>query len=105
MGVLRLRCGDCGFFADLVFAAIDYDYAARISPTTSTTIGTYSFTPEAEPTVRVTVSGTFGNGDVPNTALSDYYLGFGADETAVEVANCDKSIALEGLPMELQRVL
>jgi hypothetical protein len=59
--------------------------------TTSTTIGTYLFNPLAAYQVTgITISGTFGNGDVPNTALSDYFLGItGGDETAVGVAGCD----------------
>ena len=41
----------------------------------------------------VTISGTFGNGDNPTTALSDYYLGFSGNEEAVEVAGCDSILA------------
>jgi hypothetical protein len=67
-----------------------YDYVTTIpTPGQSTTIGTYTFTIPAADVTGITISGTFGNGDVPNTALSDYYLGFSGDETAVEVAACD----------------
>jgi len=67
-----------------------YDYSSTFPPTTSTTIGTFTFTiPTDNYVTGITLSGTFGNGDSPTTVLSDYYLGFSADETAVEVANCD----------------
>jgi hypothetical protein len=68
-----------------------YDYATTFpTPGDSTTIGTFTFTiPAGFSVAGITISGTFGNGDVPNTALSDYYLGFAGDETAVEVAACD----------------
>jgi hypothetical protein len=70
-----------------------YDFVTTTPPTGSTTIGTYTFTPftavELDSITGITISGTFGNGDVPTTALSDYFLGFAGDETAVEVAACD----------------
>jgi hypothetical protein len=68
-----------------------YDYDTTFpTPGQSTTIGTYTFAiPAGANVTGITISGTFGNGDVPNTALSDYYLGFSGDETAVEVAACD----------------
>jgi hypothetical protein len=66
-----------------------YDFATTF-PTGSTTIGTFTFSPTNPSGVTgITISGSFGNGDVPNTALSDYYLGFSGDLTAVEVAACD----------------
>jgi hypothetical protein len=66
-----------------------YDFSSTFPPSGSTTIGTYTFAPENGLPDAITISGTFGNGDVPVTALSDYYLGFAGDETAVEVAACD----------------
>jgi hypothetical protein len=69
-----------------------YDFVDTFPPAT-TTIGTYNFTPlELSQIVSITISGTFGNGDSPTTALSDYYLGFAGDETAVTVANCDSTV-------------
>jgi hypothetical protein len=71
-----------------------YDYDTTFPPTTYQNIGTFTFTiPSGFNVARITISGTFGNGDVPNTALSDYYLGFGGDEEAVEVASCDSMSA------------
>jgi len=71
-----------------------YDYATTFpTPGQSTTVGTFTFTPPAEGAAGITVSGSFGNGDVPNTALSDYYLGFAGNETAVEVSACDDILA------------
>jgi len=71
-----------------------YDYETTFpTPGQSTTIGTFTFTAPAEGAAAVTVSGSFGNGDVPTTALSDYYLGFAGNETAVQVAGCDDILA------------
>jgi hypothetical protein len=67
-----------------------YDYDTTFPPAGYQLIGTFAFSiPAGENVASITISGSFGNGDVPNTALSDYYLGFAGDETAVEVAACD----------------
>jgi len=67
-----------------------YDFVNTFPPAGSTTIGTFMFTiPTGEQVTGITISGTFGNGDSPTTALSDYFLGFSGHETAVPVANCD----------------
>ncbi len=67
-----------------------YDFVTTTPPAGSTTIGTFTFTiPAGEIAASITISGRFGNGDSGTTALSDYYLGFAGDETAVEVAACD----------------
>lgn len=67
-----------------------YDFVTTTPPSGSTTIGTFTFTiPAGESAASITISGSFGNGDSGTTALSDYYLGFAGDETAVEVAACD----------------
>jgi hypothetical protein len=67
-----------------------YDYATTFPSTASELIGTFTFTIPAGNTVGgITISGSFGNGDSPTTALSHYYLGFAGDEEAVEVAACD----------------
>jgi hypothetical protein len=71
-----------------------YDFVTTFPPSGSTTIGTFTFSVPGGATITgITISGAFGNGDSPTTALSDYYLGFGGDETAVEVANCDSIVA------------
>jgi hypothetical protein len=71
-----------------------YDFVTTFPPGGSTTIGTFTFSIPAGGTVAgVTISGAFGNGDSGTTALSDYYLGFSGDETAVEVASCDSILA------------
>jgi hypothetical protein len=71
-----------------------YDFAATFPPGGSTIIGTFTFTPfTPDADTAITISGSFGNGDVPTTALSDYYLGFSTDEAAVEVAACDSILA------------
>jgi hypothetical protein len=71
-----------------------YDYVTTLPPNTYQLIGTFSFSLPAGFSVGgITISGSFGNGDVPNTALSDYYLGFGGSEEAVEVASCDSTAA------------
>jgi hypothetical protein len=71
-------------------SADGYDFVSTFPPSGSTTIGTFTFSiPGGAVVTGITISGSFGNGDSPTTALSDYYLGFGGDETAVEVASCD----------------
>lgn len=71
-----------------------YDFVSTFPPAGSTTIGTYTFTiPTGMTVTGITISGAFGNGDSATTALSDYYLGFSGDETAVEVAACDNIAA------------
>jgi hypothetical protein len=67
-----------------------YDFVTTFPPAGSTTIGTFTFSiPLGDLVTGITISGAFGNADSPTTALSDYYLGFSGDETAVEVAMCD----------------
>jgi len=67
-----------------------YDYNSSFPPAGYQPIGTFTFTnPAGGTAANITISGSFGNGDVPNTALSDYYLGFAGDEEAVQVAACD----------------
>ena len=67
-----------------------YDFVTTFPPVGSTTIGTFTFSiPGGAAVTGITISGTFGNPDNGTTALSDYYLGFSGDETAVEVASCD----------------
>lgn len=70
-----------------------YDFVATFPPPGSTTIGTFTFSIPASEIVGMTISGTFGNGDSGTTALSDYFLGFSGNETAVEVASCDTILA------------
>jgi hypothetical protein len=67
-----------------------YDFVSTFPPSGSTTIGTFTFSiPSGVAVTGITISGTFGNPDSGTTALSDYYLGFSGDETAIEVAGCD----------------
>lgn len=67
-----------------------YDFVSTFPPDGSTTIGTFDFSiPVGTDITGITISGTFGNPDNGTTALSDYYLGFSGNETAVEVASCD----------------
>jgi hypothetical protein len=69
-----------------------YDFETSTPPTGAITIGAFTFSSiNPSGVTGITISGTFGNGDVPTTALSDYYLGFAGDLTAVEVAACDSS--------------
>jgi len=66
-----------------------YDFISSFpTPGEVTTVGTFTFTiPTDEVVTGVIISGTFGNGDSPTTAESDYFLGDGSDgETSVEVA-------------------
>jgi hypothetical protein len=71
-----------------------YDFVNTFPAPGSTTIGTFTFSIPVNVQVGgATISGTFGNGDSDTTALSDYYLGFTGDETAVEVASCDSILA------------
>ncbi len=71
-----------------------YDFATTSPPTTPQLIGTFNFTiPAGVQVGSITVSGSFGNGDVPNTALSDYLSRIRGDEAAVEVAACDSIAA------------
>lgn len=67
-----------------------YDFVSTFPSPDSTTIGTFNFSiPVSALVTGITISGTFGNPDVGTTALSDYYLGYSGDETAVQVASCD----------------
>jgi hypothetical protein len=71
-----------------------YDFDTTFpTPGVSTTVGTYTFTiPTGNFVTGITISGFFGSELYGvNTALSDYYLGYAGDETAVEVANCDSA--------------
>lgn len=71
-----------------------YDFSTTTPTSDPVTIGTYIFTiPSGASVTGITISGYFGNGDGTTTALSDYYLGFGGDETAVKVAGCDSASA------------
>jgi hypothetical protein len=71
-----------------------YDFVTTFPPGGSTTIGTFTFSiPTGAPIASITLTGTFGNPDNATTALSDYYLGFGGNEEAVEVAACDSITA------------
>jgi hypothetical protein len=69
-----------------------YDYFSSFPPSTDQLIGTFSFTPVVpEAILDITISGSFGNGDSPTTALSDYYLGYSGNEEAVPLTqlSCD----------------
>ena len=71
-----------------------YDYNSTFPPTGYQLIGTFNFTPVSpDPTLGITISGSFGNGDSPTTALSDYYLGYSGNEEAVEIEPCDSYTA------------
>jgi hypothetical protein len=71
-----------------------YDYSSTFPPATYQNIGTFTFTPVVpEAILNITVSGSFGNGDSPTTALSDYYLGYSGDEEAVPLVQCDSYTA------------
>jgi hypothetical protein len=71
-----------------------YDFVTTFPPSGSTTIGTFTFSiPLGDLVTGITISGSFGNADSGTTALSDYYIGFSGDETAVEVAACDSILA------------
>jgi hypothetical protein len=73
---------------------VGYDYNSSFPPTTDQFIGTFSFTPVVPDTaLGITISGSFGNGDSPTTALSDYYLGYSGNEEAVEIEPCDSYTA------------
>lgn len=70
---------------------VDFDPADY--PLTPVLIGAFSFTiPTGESVIGGTISGTFGNDDVPDTtestAPSDYYI----DNNTIEVASCDDSL-------------
>lgn len=73
-----------------------YDFVDTTPPSGPIIIGTYSFTPftatELGTISSITISGSFGNLDNPTTALSDYYLGFAGNETAVPVVGCDSTM-------------
>jgi hypothetical protein len=65
-------------------------------PSSLIDVGTFSFTiPSGESIVGATISGTFGNMDVPGltdvTAPSDYSV----DGGAIEVASCDDSLSYD----------
>jgi hypothetical protein len=75
--------------ADITSTIGEFDQPFSFVPGT-TTLGDFTFTiPSGLSVGAATISGTFGNNDVPGvtnvTALSDYFVGNGA----VEVAMCD----------------
>jgi len=72
-----------------------YDFVSTFPLSTEiTTVGTFTYTvPAGEVITGLTVSGTFGNGDSPDTALSEYFLGYNGNETAVQVASCQSITA------------
>jgi hypothetical protein len=71
-----------------------YDFVTTFPPAGSTTIGTFTFSiPLGDLVTGITISGAFGNADSGTTALSDYYIGYSGNETAVEVAACDNILA------------
>jgi hypothetical protein len=81
--------------ADIIATIPNYDGAASFGPFPETiNIGDFNFTiPAGESVVSVTVSGTFGNTDVPGTtdtsAPSDLYI----DNGLIKVAECDDSLS------------
>ena len=89
--------------ADIIGAIGDFDETPDISgnyPLGPTNLGTFSFSiPNGFVIGSATISGTFGNEDVPGTtnitADSDYYV----DGTAIQVATCDTpNILSTGIP-------
>lgn len=64
-----------------------YDGSTTFPPS-SISIGTFSFTiPTGTQVIGATISGTFGDVNIPVTALTDLYV----DNGNIEVAECDQS--------------
>jgi hypothetical protein len=76
--------------ADVSSTIGEFDGSFSFNFPATTTLGDFTFTiPSGLYVVSATISGTFGNTDVPGltnvTALSDYFVGNGA----IQVAGCD----------------
>jgi hypothetical protein len=76
--------------ADVSSTIGDFDQPFTFNTPAATTLGQFTFTiPNGLTVVGATISGTFGNNDVPGftnvTALSDYFVANGA----IQVAGCD----------------
>lgn len=76
--------------ADIISTIGEFDQPFVFSTPASSVLGTFTFTVPTGVTVTgATISGTFGNEDVPGTtnvtALSDYFV----DNFAIPVASCD----------------
>ncbi len=84
------HAGEITATVDSYDSLLGYDYFSTFPPATYQPIGTFTFTPVVPETIlSITISGSFGNGDSPTTALSDYYLGYSGNEEAVEIEPCD----------------
>lgn len=72
-----------------------YDFTTpATTPPSHTTIGEFSFTiPTGNLVTGVTVSGSYGNGDSPTTALADFFINYNGAGAPVEVAPCDDPAA------------
>jgi hypothetical protein len=81
--------------ADIVATIPNYDGTATFGPfPSSISIGDFAFTiPTNQIVVGGTVSGTFGNDDVPGTTTDSAPTDLFADSGAIEVAECDDSLS------------
>lgn len=81
--------------ADIIATIPSYDGTASFgSPFPTISIGTFTFTiPAGESVYAGTISGTFGNNDVPGTTDTSAPADLFIDNGAVEVAECDDALS------------
>ncbi len=104
LAVVLSLCAAASSKADIIVTLGPFDQPADFSgnyPLSPVTLGTFAFTiPNSQIVTGATISGTFGNNDIPGTtnvtADSDYFV----KGTAIEVAACDSpNVATSGLSL------
>jgi hypothetical protein len=74
-----------------------YDFSSTFPPN-PISIGTFTFTiPSGEKVIGATISGTFGDGNIPDTALTDLYVLNGAIEVGACTSTSDPCAAPSAL--------
>ena len=81
--------------ADIVATMPNYDGTPTFGPFSSTSsIGDFTFSvPAGDVVVEATISGTFGNSDVPGTTTTSAPTDLFVDNGAIEVATCDDGLS------------
>lgn len=81
--------------ADILVSISNYDGTASFGPFPQTIdIGSFDFTvPAGESVIGGTISGTFGNNDVPGTTDTSAPADLFIDGGAIEVASCDDALS------------
>ena len=85
--------------ADIIATIPNYDGTPSFGPFPSTnSIGDFTFSvPAGDVVVEGTISGTFGNGDVPGTTTTSAPADLFVDNGTIEIATCDDSLSYTAL--------